>query len=88
MQYFQRALKLDPAYLSTWTLLGHEYIEMKNTAAAIEAYRRAVAQGMLCRLTQDLRQFLASWSAEGRWSLRCRYPETTEHAVNSKIIHI
>ncbi|KAL7470643.1 hypothetical protein ACHAXS_010903 [Conticribra weissflogii] len=42
VQYFQRALKLDRTYLSAWTLLGHEYIEMKNTAAAIEAYRRAV----------------------------------------------
>ncbi|EED91115.1 predicted protein, partial [Thalassiosira pseudonana CCMP1335] len=42
VQYFQRALKLNRNYLSAWTLLGHEYIEMKNTAAAIEAYRRAV----------------------------------------------
>ena len=42
VQYFQRALKLNRDYLSAWTLLGHEYIEMKNTAAAIEAYRRAV----------------------------------------------
>jgi tetratricopeptide (TPR) repeat protein len=40
--YFQRALKLNPRYLSAWTLMGHEYVEMKNTAAAIEAYRRAV----------------------------------------------
>ncbi|KAH8068690.1 hypothetical protein JL721_6551 [Aureococcus anophagefferens] len=40
--YFQRALKLDRGCLSAWTLMGHEYIEMKNTAAAIEAYRRAV----------------------------------------------
>jgi anaphase-promoting complex subunit 8 len=42
VQYFQRALKLNRNYLSAWTLLGHEYIEMKNTPAAIEAYRRAV----------------------------------------------
>jgi anaphase-promoting complex subunit 8 len=40
--YFRRALKLNPNYLSAWTLMGHEYVEMKNTAAAIEAYRRAV----------------------------------------------
>ncbi|RKP39463.1 hypothetical protein BJ085DRAFT_5616, partial [Dimargaris cristalligena] len=40
--YFQRALKLNPRYLSAWTLMGHEYVEMKNTAAAIEAYRRAI----------------------------------------------
>lgn len=40
--YFQRALKLNPDYLSAWTLMGHEYVEMKNPNAAIEAYRRAV----------------------------------------------
>jgi len=37
--YFQRALKLNPNYLSAWTLMGHEYTEVKNTSAAIQAYR-------------------------------------------------
>jgi anaphase-promoting complex subunit 8 len=41
--YFRRALKLNPAYLSAWTLMGHEYVEMKNLGAAVEAYRAAVA---------------------------------------------
>lgn len=40
--YFRRALTLDRACLSAWTLLGHEYVELKNSHAAIEAYRRAV----------------------------------------------
>ena len=40
--YFRRALRLDRGYLSAWTLMGHEYVEMKNTHAAVEAYRRAV----------------------------------------------
>ncbi|KAG5520004.1 hypothetical protein PMAC_001080 [Pneumocystis sp. 'macacae'] len=40
--YFRRALKLNRNWLSAWTLMGHEYVEMKNTHAAIEAYRRAV----------------------------------------------
>jgi len=40
--YFQRALKLNPNYLSAWTLMGHEYVEMKNTKAAIYAYRKAI----------------------------------------------
>ncbi|KAK3239275.1 anaphase-promoting complex component apc8 [Cymbomonas tetramitiformis] len=40
--YFSRALKLNRNYLSAWTLMGHEYVEMKNPAAAIDAYRRAV----------------------------------------------
>ena len=40
--YFRRALKLNRNYLSAWTLMGHEYVEMKNPEAAIEAYRRAV----------------------------------------------
>ena len=42
VQYFQRALKLNRKFLSAWTLMGHEFVEMKNTGAAIEAYRRAV----------------------------------------------
>ena len=40
--YFRRALKLNRRYLSAWTLMGHEFVEMKNPEAAIEAYRRAV----------------------------------------------
>mgnify|MGYP000176610271 CR=1 FL=1 len=40
--YFQRALKLNRKFLSAWTLMGHEFVEMKNTGAAIESYRRAV----------------------------------------------
>ncbi|KAJ0540035.1 putative tetratricopeptide-like helical domain superfamily [Helianthus annuus] len=42
VMYFRRALKLDKKYLSAWTLMGHEYVEMKNTPAAVDAYRRAV----------------------------------------------
>ncbi|KAJ2715769.1 anaphase-promoting complex component apc8 [Coemansia spiralis] len=40
--YFQRALQLDSKYLAAWTLMGHEFIEMKNTVAAVDAYRHAV----------------------------------------------
>lgn len=39
--YFQRALKLNPRCLGAWTLMGHEYMEMRNTSAAIQAYRSA-----------------------------------------------
>ena len=31
--YFSRALRLNWRYLSAWTLMGHEYVEMKNPAA-------------------------------------------------------
>jgi len=40
--YFERCLKLNSNYFSAWTLMGHEYIQIKNTNAAIEAYRRAI----------------------------------------------
>lgn len=40
--YFQRALKVCPSYLSAWTLMGHEFLELKNTAAAIQCYRQAI----------------------------------------------
>jgi hypothetical protein len=42
IEYFRRATPLDRTYLSAWTLMGHEYVEMKNPHAATEAYRRAV----------------------------------------------
>ena len=42
VQHFRRALRLDPSYLSAWTLMGHEFVEMRNTHAAVEAYRAAV----------------------------------------------
>ncbi|KAG2494351.1 hypothetical protein HYH03_007408 [Edaphochlamys debaryana] len=42
VECFRRALRLDPRYLAAWTLMGHEYMEVKNTPAAIDAYRRAI----------------------------------------------
>ncbi|XP_014216775.1 cell division cycle protein 23 homolog isoform X2 [Copidosoma floridanum] len=42
IMYFQRALKLNPQYISAWTLLGHEFMEMKNTNGAIHSYRQAI----------------------------------------------
>lgn len=40
--YFKRALRVNPKYLSAWTLMGHEYVELKHPRAAINCYRRAV----------------------------------------------
>ncbi|ETV90530.1 hypothetical protein, variant 1 [Aphanomyces invadans] len=40
--YFNRAITLDSDCVAAWTLIGHEYIQMKNTNAAIEVYRRAL----------------------------------------------
>jgi len=34
--YFRKALKLDRNCLAAWTLMGHEYLEMKNISGAIE----------------------------------------------------
>ncbi|PNW72454.1 hypothetical protein CHLRE_16g681578v5 [Chlamydomonas reinhardtii] len=42
VECFRRALRLDPRCLAAWTLMGHEYMEVKNTPAAIDAYRRAI----------------------------------------------
>ena len=42
VQYFKRALSLDSGFSTAWTLLGHEYMELKNIAAAVETYRKAV----------------------------------------------
>eukprot|EP00904_Undaria_pinnatifida_P003166 jgi/Undpi1/12850/HiC_scaffold_7.g02517.m1 len=40
--YFSKALRLDRRCLSAWTLMGHEFVELKNSGAAIESYRQAV----------------------------------------------
>jgi anaphase-promoting complex subunit 8 len=41
--HFRRALRLNPRYGATWTLLGHELINLKQTRAAVSAYRSALA---------------------------------------------
>ncbi|ORX34176.1 putative cell division control protein 23 [Kockovaella imperatae] len=40
--YFKRSLMLNRDYLPAWTLMGHEFVELKNSHAAIEAYRKAI----------------------------------------------
>ncbi|KAH3663738.1 hypothetical protein OGAPHI_005140 [Ogataea philodendri] len=42
IMYYKRALALNRNCLSAWTLMGHEFVELKNSHAAIESYRRAV----------------------------------------------
>lgn len=39
---FRRALRVDAGYATAWTLLGHEFVELRNLPAAMESYRRAV----------------------------------------------
>lgn len=45
IQCFREALKLDPEYLSAWTLMGHEHVELRETSEAVACYRRAVDIG-------------------------------------------
>jgi anaphase-promoting complex subunit 8 len=42
LMYFRKVLKLDSSYLSAWTLIGHEFMELKKPLVAIKAYRRAL----------------------------------------------
>lgn len=42
IMYYKRALILNKNSLSAWTLMGHEFVELKNSHAAIESYRRGV----------------------------------------------
>lgn len=42
IMYFRRALILNKKSTSAWTLMGHEFVELKNSHAAVECYRRAV----------------------------------------------
>ena len=50
----QRALKLNPGYLSALTLMGHEYMEMKNTHAAIQSYRQEMSNLILTLVIVNL----------------------------------
>ena len=59
VKYFRRATQLDRTYLSAWTLMGHEYVEMKNSHAAIEAYRRAVGTALFLLSTIALCIYLS-----------------------------
>ncbi|KAA6402889.1 MAG: putative Anaphase-promoting complex subunit 8 [Streblomastix strix] len=40
---FQRALDVDEECGSAWTLMGHEYLQVRNTPGASYCYRRAIA---------------------------------------------
>jgi anaphase-promoting complex subunit 8 len=44
LEYFNRALKLNHKSASTLIVMGHEYLEISNTHAAIECYRRAIGK--------------------------------------------
>ncbi|KAK9479307.1 anaphase promoting complex subunit 8 [Lipomyces japonicus] len=43
VMYYRRALTLNRNCLGAWTLMGHEYVELKNIRAAIESYRCAIS---------------------------------------------
>lgn len=63
MQYFRRALRLNPNYLSAWTLMGHEYVELKNPPAAIgEGGRAAVLRLHMCGMHRVQRSLVAPFA--------------------------
>jgi len=51
--YFKKAVRMNPFNVTAWTLLGHEYIEMKNSFAAIISYRQALSKYDLILLSQQ-----------------------------------
>ena len=51
VNYFQRALKLNPSYLQAWTLMGHEFMELKNSTSAIQSYTNAIGKKMITFLS-------------------------------------
>jgi anaphase-promoting complex subunit 8 len=42
VEVFKRGVRLDPGCASAWILLGHGYIELKDSMAAAEMYRKAL----------------------------------------------
>jgi len=43
IEYFERAMVLNPSYYDAWTLIGHEYIELRNFSQGLHSYRKAIA---------------------------------------------
>ena len=41
--YFTRSLRINPDLSNPWTLIGHEYLEMKSIEKALQAYRYAIS---------------------------------------------
>ena len=35
---------MKPNFFGAWTLIGHEYVELRNFSQAINAYRMAIAE--------------------------------------------
>lgn len=64
--YFKRAVHIDPTLVSAWTLLGHEYLEVKNPNAAAEAYRAG--------LRVEKRDYRAWYSLGQIYELHHMYP--------------
>jgi hypothetical protein len=92
---FQRALKVDRKYLPAWTLMGHEYVELRNTTAAVQCYRQvplslpAIAHSP-CRLWRSIEATIAHGMVSVRLTrcYTCTYtPSTTtsvlQHCVQS-----
>lgn len=70
--YFHRALKMNPQYLSAWTLLGHEFMEMKNTNGAIHSYRQAIGK-FFFHLHHIFHLYLSTWTEVNRRDYRAWY---------------
>ncbi|KAK6016551.1 hypothetical protein OSTOST_17964, partial [Ostertagia ostertagi] len=41
IRFFQRALRLNPGVASIWVLVGHEFMELKNNAAALHVVQKS-----------------------------------------------
>ena len=69
--YFKRALKLNPKCFASYVLIGHEYLEMKNPPAALDAYRTAAnlnARGMSAGRTVWERTVIIDSFHSAKWS--------------------
>lgn len=45
--YFKQTIRLNPTWIHAWTLLGHEYIELKDLGSAVVSYRKAIGSFLL-----------------------------------------
>jgi tetratricopeptide (TPR) repeat protein len=54
IHYFRRSVLLDRHYTQAYVLIGHEFMELKNTFAAIQSYRYATRTSRLLLLFSSI----------------------------------
>jgi tetratricopeptide (TPR) repeat protein len=76
--HFRRAVAINPHHVPAWTLLGHEFLEVHNTSAAVSAYRAAI--------TLDEREYRAWYGLGQIYELLQLYPYALHYYTQTTLL--